>query len=95
MRDHFFQIHNDQRFQMWREYSQIYYDIWTDIEKKKFVLIFPKKYTQSIQEHLAGFHFPFGKIEENTKQVEHYFCLLDSRLVEKKHCWCSIMWCVC
>lgn len=91
MRDHFFQINNDLRFQAWREYSQIYYDIWTDIEKKKFVLTFPKKFTQSIQENLAGFHIPYGKIEENTKQVKHYFCLLDSRLAENKHSWCSIM----
>ena len=90
MRDHFFQINNDLRFQRWREYSQIYYDIWTNGAEKKFVLDFPKKYTQSIQENLFGFHFPYGKMEENMRHVKQYFCLLDSHLAGK-HSLCSIM----
>lgn len=75
MRDHFFKMSHDQHFPKWREYSQIYYDIWTDVNHKKFQLYFPKKYTQCIQIHKNGFHIPFGEYKEDLKCVTTYGCL--------------------
>lgn len=79
MRDHFFQIDNDKRFQVWREHNQIYYDIWTTGEKKEFKFIFPRCYTQRIQKNGNSYHFPCGKIEENMKYIQKYLCLVDTK----------------
>ena len=86
MRDHFFHIHNDKRFQKWREHNQIYYDIWTDAEKKKFALKFPLSYTQNIQDNPSGFHTPYGSIKENMKYVQQYYCLLNAKREKGKSC---------
>ena len=86
MRDHFFHINNDKRFQKWREHNQIYYDIWTDAEKKKFALKFPLSYTQNIQDHPSGFHIPYGCVKENMKIVNQYYCLMNSQREKDKKC---------
>lgn len=86
MRDHFFHINNDRRFQKWREHNQIYYDIWTDADKKKFALKFPLSYTQNIQDHPSGFHIPYGSVRENMKFVSQYYCLVNTEREREKKC---------
>ena len=86
MRDHFFHINNDRRFQKWREHTQIYYDIWTDADKKKFALKFPLSYTQNIQDHPSGFHIPYGSVRENMKFVSQYYCLVNTEREREKKC---------
>ena len=92
MRDHFFQIDNDKRFQVWREHNQIYYDIWTTGEKKEFKFIFPRCYTQRIQKNGSSYHFPCGKIEENMKYIQRYLCLVDTK---PSSGGCFAFWVVC
>ena len=78
MRDHYFNINHNKLFPKWREYSQIYYDIWTDDVQKKYQVTFPKKYTQCIQQHKQGFHIPFGEYKENMKVVSYTACLFNN-----------------
>ena len=93
MRDHFFQIENDMRFQIWREHNQIYYDMWTLPDRKEFKLIMPLQYTQRIQNNNERYHFPCGIIEQNMKHIDEYWCLVDTEK-SKKNEWsgCHLMY---